>query len=393
MKTIKFNRTVLSTYLCICLLSSCALLPGSGPSARKINNLNHQQANHTVPEVALIELNEPVVIELYQRQHEQSFARWGEGHATADTVSAGDILEITIWEAPPAVLFGGALTAVGSGNAQVTKLPEQIINSRGTISVPFIGNVSVAGKTPLQIQEMIKGRLQKMANQPQVLVRLVQNHTANVSVIRPGNSIRMPLTAAGERVLDAVAAVGGSTANVQDTNIQLTRDNQVQTVALEDLVANPRQNILLRRGDVVTLITNPHTFTAMGAVGRTQEIGFSVKGLSLAEAIGRMGGLNDRQANPRGVFVFRYLPVADLPSAKQSRWLDKGYGSEAKIPVVYRLNLADANSLFWMQRFPIRNKDVVYVSNAPLTEMNKFLQFVFSPITGSFYDIDRIINY
>ncbi|MGN6960584.1 sugar ABC transporter substrate-binding protein, partial [Neisseria sp. P0014.S006] len=79
-----------------------------------------------------------------------------------------------------------------------------------------------------------------------------------------GNSVRMPLTAAGERVLDAVAAGGGSTANVQDTNVQLTRGNGVRTIALEDLVAHPRQNILLRRGDVVTMITNPSTFTSMG---------------------------------------------------------------------------------------------------------------------------------
>ncbi|MEX5349677.1 polysaccharide biosynthesis/export family protein, partial [Klebsiella pneumoniae] len=139
------------------------------------------------------------------------------------------------------------------------------------------------------VQEVIRGRLKKMANQPQVVVRLVQNNAATVSVIRAGNSVRMPLTTAGERVLDAVAAVGGSTANVQDTNVQLTRGNQVKTVALEDLVANPRQNILLQRGDVVTMITNPHSFTSMGAVGRTQQIGFSVKGLSLAEAVGRMG--------------------------------------------------------------------------------------------------------
>ena len=152
-----------------------------------------------------------------------------------------------------------------------------------------------------------------MANQPQVMVRMVQNNAANVSVIRAGNSVRMPLTAAGERVLDAVAAVGGSTANVQDTNVQLTRGNVVRTIALEDLVAHPRQNILLRRGDVVTMITNPSTFTSMGAVGHTQQIGFSVKGLSLAEAVGRMGGLQDYSADARGVFVFRYAPLSELP--------------------------------------------------------------------------------
>ncbi|HCJ4374640.1 TPA: capsule polysaccharide export outer membrane protein CtrA, partial [Escherichia coli] len=100
-------------------------------------------------------------------------------------------------------------------SAHQTKLPEQLVTARGTVSVPFVGDISVVGKTPGQVQEIIKGRLKKMANQPQVMVRLVQNNAANVSVIRAGNSVRMPLTAAGERVLDAVAAVGGSTANVQ----------------------------------------------------------------------------------------------------------------------------------------------------------------------------------
>ncbi len=385
------SKWMLSVATCT-LLSACAQLPSSGPSGRTVNNLSEQQATAQVPEVALIDVNEKVALDLYRQHSSQSLAQLADGYTTVGTVQAGDVLEVTIWEAPPAVLFGGAINSIGSGNAQVTKLPDQVVNGQGLISVPFIGNVSVQGKTPLQVQQYIQGRLRRMANQPQVLVRLVQNHASNVSVIRPGNSVRLPLSPAGERVLDAVAAVGGSTANVQDTNVQLTRGEQVRTVALEDLVANPRQNILLRKGDVVTLITNPSTFTAMGAVGRTQEIGFSVKGLSLAEAVGRMGGLQDRLADARGVFVFRYQSLAELPAQMRANWEAKGYELESEVPVVYRVNFTDANSMFWMQRFPIQNKDVVYVANAPLAEVQKFLQFVFSPITAGVYNIDRISN-
>ena len=128
----------------------------------------------------------------------------------------------------------------------------------------------------------------------------------------------------------------------------------------------------------------------MGAVGRTQQIGFSVKGLSLAEAVGRMGGLQDGRADARGVFVFRYAPLSELPSEKQPKWIAQGYGHTAEIPVVYPLNLADANSLFWMQRFPIKNKDVVYVSNAPLAEVQKFLSFVFSPVVSGANSINNL---
>ena len=378
--------------LCVSLLTACSSLPTSGPSTRNVVALGQQPATAEVPEVELIDVNGAVAQSLYQAQVNQSFAQLGDGTSSIGAINIGDVLDITIWEAPPAVLFGGALSSTGSGNAQQTKLPEQMVSSSGTISVPFIGDVSVLGKTPVQVQNIIKGRLKKMANQPQVMVRMVQNNAANVSVIRAGNSVRMPLTAAGERVLDAVAAVGGSTANVQDTNVQLTRGNVVRTIALEDLVAHPRQNILLRRGDVVTMITNPSTFTSMGAVGHTQQIGFSVKGLSLAEAVGRMGGLQDYRADARGVFVFRYAPLSELPPEKQSKWAEKGYGDRAEIPVVYRLNLADANSMFWMQRFPVKDKDVVYVSNAPMAEVRKFLSFVFSPVVSGANSINNLVN-
>ena len=383
------NMTVLAVSLG--MLSACSLLPSSGPSTGKVVALG-QRSEANIPDVELVDVNADVATSLYQAQVGPSFAQLGEGYASVGAIDVGDVLDITIWEAPPAVLFGGALSSTGSGNAQQTKLPEQMVSSSGTISVPFIGDVSVLGKTPVQVQNIIKGRLKKMANQPQVMVRMVQNNAANVSVIRAGNSVRMPLTAAGERVLDAVAAVGGSTANVQDTNVQLTRGNVVRTIALEDLVAHPRQNILLRRGDVVTMITNPSTFTSMGAVGHTQQIGFSVKGLSLAEAVGRMGGLQDYRADARGVFVFRYAPLSELPPEKQSKWVEKGYGDRAEIPLVYRLNLADANSMFWMQRFPVKDKDVVYVSNAPMAEVRKFLSFVFSPVVSGANSINNLVN-
>ncbi|MGF6148699.1 polysaccharide export protein Wza [Kingella potus] len=379
-------------YLAFLALSSCSLVPSSGPQTGKVVALGKQGSETQIPSVELIDVDNAVAQSLYHAQDNQSFAQFGDGTASGGIIHTGDTLDITIWEAPPAVLFGGSLSSVGSGNAQQTKLPDQMVGSRGTVSVPFIGNIAVAGKTPEQVQDMITGRLKKMANQPQAIVRIVQNNAATVSVIRAGNSVRMPLTTAGERVLDAVAAVGGSTANVQDTNVQLTRGNQVKTVALEDLVANPRQNIMLRRGDIVTMITNPSSFTSMGAVGRTQQIGFSVKGLSLAEAVGRMGGLQDRRADARGVFVFRYAPLSELPSENRGKWTAQGYSETSAIPVVYRLNLTDANSMFWMQRFPIKDKDVVYVSNAPLSEVQKFLSFVFSPVVSGVNSINNLTN-
>jgi polysaccharide export outer membrane protein len=46
--------------------------------------------------------------------------------------------------------------------------------------------------------------------------------------------------------------------------------------------------------------------------------------------------------------------------------------------VVYRVDLRNPSSFFVMQSFPMSNKDVLFVSNAPAAELQKFLNLVFS---------------
>lgn len=44
--------------------------------------------------------------------------------------------------------------------------------------------------------------------------------------------------------------------------------------------------------------------------------------------------------------------------------------------VVYRLRLDDPNSLFLEQSFQIANRDVIYVSNSPSTELQKVFAII-----------------
>ncbi|EGV34976.1 capsule polysaccharide export outer membrane protein CtrA [Neisseria weaveri ATCC 51223] len=355
--------------------------------------MKSQTAQVSVPDVAVIDVDENVTSDLYRVAYGQSFADFGlRGSSSIDVIGAGDVLEITLWEAAPAVLFGGALNSLGSGSARTVNLPPQMVNSKGVISVPFLGAVSVRGKTTEVIQKEIVGRLKKMANQPQAMIRVVQNNSSNATVIRAGRSIRMPLTGHRERVLDAVAAIGGTDSGVQDISVQMTRRTMVRTVALETITAQPAQNIVLQPGDVITLLSKPLSFTALGALGKNQQISFSAKGMNLGEAIGASGGLLDRRANPKGVFVFRYQSLNLLPKEEKEKWLAKGYDVSMEVPTVYRMNLLDANSLFWLQKFPMKDKDIVYVANAPLAEMQKFLQFVFSPVVGGVNSVNNIVN-
>jgi polysaccharide export outer membrane protein len=74
------------------------------------------------------------------------------------------------------------------------------------------------------------------------------------------------------------------------------------------------------------------------------------------------------------VFIFR------LEDAKALQWPTSPVRTTAdgKVPVVYRVNLRDPNSFFVAQNFMMDNKDLLYVSNAPIAEVQKFLNVVFT---------------
>jgi polysaccharide biosynthesis/export protein len=45
-------------------------------------------------------------------------------------------------------------------------------------------------------------------------------------------------------------------------------------------------------------------------------------------------------------------------------------------PVVYRLNLRDATAYFAAERFPVEDKDVIYIANADVDELQKFFGLI-----------------
>jgi polysaccharide export outer membrane protein len=183
----------------------------------------------------------------------------------------------------------------------------------------------------------------------------------------------MPLTARGERLLDALATSGGVRQPVNKMTLQLTRGSTVQSLPLQMIIQDPNQNILLQPGDVITALYQPLSFTVLGATGKNEEINFETQGISLAQALARSGGLNDARADARGVFVFRFEDerALDWPASAAKT-------PEGKVPVIYQVDLRDPASFFVAQNFPVQNGDVLYVANAPAAELQKFMNIVVS---------------
>lgn len=352
-------------------------LPSSGPGEEQVKE---SVSTPAIPGMQIVEVNDAVTRKLLASQKTALFSEILANPSKANyVIGAGDVIEVSIWEAPPASLFGGAALEPRSGPAttRVNTFPEQMVNSDGDINIPFAGQIAVNGKSPQQIEAEIVRRLKGKANQPQVLVRVIRNNTATVTVVgEVATSTRMPLTARGERLLDALAAAGGVRQPVNKMTLQVTRDNQVVALPLETIIRDPRQNIMLRAGDVITSLHQPLSFTVLGATGKNEELNFEAQGITLAQALARAGGLQDHRADAQGVFIFRF----ESPAALDIKDKDLVTTPEGKVPVIYRVDLKNPATFFVAQSFPIRNKDVMYVSNAPAAELQKFLNIIGSVV-------------
>jgi polysaccharide export outer membrane protein len=292
-------------------------------------------------------------------------------------IGPGDTLDIALWEAPPAVLFGGGGVIPGlDAGAQNRTVVSQMVDVSGTITVPFAGSIMVGGRTPAEVERAIVARLQGRANDPQASVRLTLNDSRNVTVLgEVAASRRVPLGPRGERLLDIIASAGGARAPVHQTTVQVSRSGTSATMPLEAIIADPAQNIRMRPEDVVTVLHQPYSFIALGAIARSAEIPFEGRGISLAQALARVGGLRDDKANIRGVFVFRLEDPAALDPVQRAA---TPATEDGRVPVIYRLDLSDARGFFVAQDFMIRDQDVVYVSTAPGAELREFLATVTS---------------
>jgi polysaccharide export outer membrane protein len=380
------------TLLLILLLSGCSSLsewiPSSGPSRKQVETIVDEKLAATTIPIPVIDIDSAITQRAAETQLHLSFAQMlGDKAPPSYRINPGDILQVFIWEAPPSVLFGtlssGTSGLPGTGNS--IAFPDQIVDAQGQIEVPFAGVIRVAGRYLQQVEADITKRLTRKANQPQVMVRLARNVTSIVTIVgEVRNSTIMPLTPKGERLLDAIATAGGVNQPINKTTVQISRNGKVLSMPLNSVIQDSKQNIWLQPGDVVTALFQSNSFTVLGATGKNDEIPFEAQGISLTQALARAGGINDQRGDAQGVFIFRFEDPRVITESVNKKLLT----NDGKQPTVYRVNLKDPRSFLIAQQFPIKNGDVLYVSNAQAAELQKFLNI----LTSSVFTVTNLIN-
>src|SRR6266403_83279 len=359
------------------IVAGCSALPTAGPTA---SDVQHQEIKGQEVRFDLVDIDDTVVAALLASPAENFHTRFKKyGRPPQPRIGVGDSLVVSIWEAAGGGLFGTSPTDhVSAGSRNVT-IPEQMVGQDGGVSVPFAGRVTAAGRLPVEVQKAVEQRLAEKAIEPQAIVTVTRSVTNSATVT--GEVIagaRVPLSLKGDRLLDLIAAAGGAKTPVYETFVRLSRDGITATIPMEMLVSDPAGNIYAYPSDVLTLVRLPQSFTVFGATGANAQVNFTAERMTLVEALAKAGGLQDLRADPAGVFLFRFEPP---PIVKTLGRPQLGTGPEGSSPMVYRLDLSDAKSYFLAQRFPIHDKDIIYVANADFNDLQKFFSLL-NTLTG-----------
>jgi polysaccharide export outer membrane protein len=328
-------------------VAGCAGLPSSGPNANAIV----QAGKGPTPAYRLIDLLEATPAELSSPSTPTMSLAELSGPAAAepaDAIEVGDVLQITVFEIGAALFssppINATVASAPTANAEV--LPPIPVRPDGNITVPYIGEMQAAGRSPADLSNAIEAGLSGKSQSPQVLVSIREDVGNTVILIgdvkSPG---RRPLNYRREHLLDMIAIAGGPVNSKSDTLVRLTRGERSIETRLEDIHSGDGNDIALRPQDRIELTYRARTFTAFGAAGKVSEIPLQSSRVSLAEALARMGGPLDAQADSTGVFLFRRYPQ-DL------------------MPRVYQLNMKDPRAYLASQNFEVRDKDVILVANA-----------------------------
>ncbi len=138
-----------------------------------------------------------------------------------------------------------------------------IVRPDGKITVPVIGDVAAAGRTPEEVADDIRERLSKYIRSPQVAVSvtgLVSN--AYLTRVRVTGAVTQPVSTAhrpGMTVLDAVLEAGGLTEFAAPDKARLYRkvDGKVKAypVFLKQILqkGNLSTNYRLLPGDIISI--------------------------------------------------------------------------------------------------------------------------------------------
>lgn len=153
-------------------------------------------------------------------------------------IGPGDVLQIFVWKEP-----------------ELTR--DVTVRVDGKITVPLLGDLPAAGRTPQQLGTELGKALARFLSSPQVTLGVAQANSSRFYVMGQVNTPGVFPLAGRVTVLQGLALAGGLREFAKTDSIQIVRQNQglqsfvpINYKKLED-GRDITQNVLLRPGDTV----------------------------------------------------------------------------------------------------------------------------------------------
>jgi len=329
--------------LVLMLAGGCVMSPGM--------NMPSQDAN---PDVALI----PITAALINDQQIASKTSGRTWKLPANPVQedgqyrlgVGDILSITVWDHPELTIPAGEYRAAELAGHQVAQ--------NGTIFYPYIGRVSVAGKTLIEVRSLLSRLLSRHITNPQVDVKVAAYLSQKVFVVgEVANPGPQPITNVPLTIVDAIKQAGGTTDKSDWRHVILTRGSEKYTINLLDIYerGDMLQNLPLKHGDVLSVpdLQGQKIFV-LGEVSNSGSLYLRKGRMTLSEALSEAGGIKPETSNPARIYVIRN-------------------GAAGK-PEIYHLNARSPDALILGDQFRLSARDVVYVETAGVVRWNRVIK-------------------
>ena len=369
---LKINSQIFA-FIFFLFLTSCTVIPGTHISNLETSGLIFSKKN----DIDLIPITQELISKMQSEEIRIESAintsLQDEMNNYTYLVGVGDVLNIIVWDHPELTIpQSGQRSAAEAGN---------FVHKDGTIFYPYVGKVSVIGREVTQIRDDITRGLSTYINNPQVDVNVAAFRSQHFFVSGAVKNPQMiPVRNVPITILDALSISGGMAPDADWSSATLTSNNNgelvIEAIDLSALLeqGDLKQNRLLKSNDVLHIPRNDALKVfVMGDVvnATTQQIGR--RGMTLAEALNNVGGINEASANASGIFVLR---ASD---------------SASKLVDIYQLDVSMGPRLILSTQFKLQPKDIVYVTSAPVARWNKLLAQLTSSL-NQIYQIDRIEN-
>ena len=130
------------------------------------------------------------------------------------------------------------------------------VSTSGTITFPFLGSIEVKGKTPAEVENLIKEKLGKdYLVDPQVIITVKEYRSRTVLVIGQVNKPGLIALPAEQKlgILEAIGQAGDLAKSANKNRIEVSRKGKTQKFTLDDLKkdTNPEKKFWLEPGDVI----------------------------------------------------------------------------------------------------------------------------------------------